>query len=447
MGEAKRRKQLGLMPTVFPFRAELTRSGEVRLLASPEDPEQRRLIEKGLRDSQALGPAWDAEYRTVRVLTDRSGARYETAEDLARFPVPDLRRLDGELALPSGPGREERREREDPDRDAVIPLPGGGRLRLREQKHSFDGERWESLPPLRDPQHVLLAFEAHPAFRLEGEVLGQFQADHWREGRIDLTPDLGPLDPSGEVLEFVEELLRDLHGETPEAWAERHEEMLEAQAEAEAEGDDDSHPAPPAGVPSARRTFFELRRSAPLQSPLMATAYFRDLELYLLDGPAYTLDGETWHPYEDPDAELGGGGLAPELAEFFDLNMISVTVHEDGRVEWDEDEELSEAEMGQLRRDLTEATGAGDPQAWAEWNRTMLQEVLGPELSVPEGAELPVPVAVRLDIPRDVLGDDSPLSQTYMESEVSFDGETWRDLYSEEVPEELLAFAAGQGGN
>ena len=27
------------------------------------------------------------------------------------------------------------------------------------------------------------------------------------------------------------------------------------------------------------------------------------------------------------------------------------------------------------------------------------------------------------------------------------DGTTWRDLYSEEVPEELLPFAAGQGSN
>jgi len=127
--------------------------------------------------------------------------------------------------------------------------------------------------------------------------------------------------------------------------------------------------------------------------------------------------------------------------------MMTVTVHSDGRVEWDEDEELSEDDIRQLQTDLAESTGAGNPQAWAEWNRTMLQEVLGTELTVPDGEPLPVPVAIRLDIPRDVLGDDSPLAQTYMESEVTFDGETWRDLYSEEVPEELLPFAAGQESN
>ena len=104
-------------------------------------------------------------------------------------------------------------------------------------------------------------------------------------------------------------------------------------------------PLPTDEVPVARRSFFEIRRSAPLQSPLMATAYFRDLEFYLLSGAAYTLDGDTWHPYEDPDTEIKGGGLAPELAEFFDLNMITVTVHSDGRVEWDEDDELSEADI------------------------------------------------------------------------------------------------------
>ena len=101
MGEAKRRKQLGLMPTVFPFRAELGRDGEVWVLQGPEDAGQRALIEKALRDSQSFGAAWDAEYRTVSVLGSRSGERYATREDVERIPVPALRQLDGELALGS----------------------------------------------------------------------------------------------------------------------------------------------------------------------------------------------------------------------------------------------------------------------------------------------------------------------------------------------------------
>ena len=438
MGEAKRRKQLGLMPTVFPFRAELGRDGEVRVLQGPEDAGQRALIEKALRDSQSFGAAWDAEYRTVSVLGSRGGERYTTREDVERIPVPALRQLDGELALGSA-GQSQ---------GAVIPVEGGS-VRLREQRHSFEGENWQTLPPLRDPQVLMRALQEHAAFNIEGESLGQFQADHWLEGRIDVTPDVGELDENGETLEFFETLVKEFHGQNLEEWTEAHRAMLKA---AQEDGDltperEQALAAALDEVPMARRSFFEIRRSAPLQSPLMATAYFRDLEFYLLTGAAYTLDGDTWHPYEDPDTEIEGGGLAPELAEFFDLNMMTVTVHSDGRVEWDEDEELSEDDIRQLQTDLTESTGAGNPEAWAEWNRTMLQEVLGTELTVPDGEPLPVPVAIRLDIPRDVLGDDSPLAQTYMESEVTFDGETWRDLYSEEVPEELLPFATGQESN
>ena len=437
MGEAKRRKQLGLMPTVFPFRAELERDGAVRLLQGPEDAGQRALIEKALRDSQSFGAAWDAEYRTVTVLGSRGGEHYATREDVERIPVPALRQLDGELAL--GPVGQ--------SQGAVIPVAGGS-VRLREQRHSFEGEHWQTLPALRDPQQLLRALQQHPAFNIEGESLGQFQADHWLEGRIDVTPDVGELDENGDTLEFFETLVREFHGQTLADWTAAHREMLEAQEEEDPSPErQQALTAALDEVPVARRAYFEIRRSAPLQSPLMATAYFRDLEFYLLSGAAYTLDGDTWHPYEDPDAEIEGGGLAPELAEFFDLNMITVTVHSDGRVEWDEDEELSEDDIRQLQTDLTESTGAGNPEAWAAWNRTMLQEVLGTELTVPDGEQLPVPIAVRLDIPRDVLGDDSPLSQTYMESEVTFDGTTWRDLYSEEVPEELLPFAAGQGSN
>jgi hypothetical protein len=56
-------------------------------------------------------------------------------------------------------------------------------------------------------------------------------------------------------------------------------------------------------------------------------------------------------------------------------------------------------------------------------------------------------VAVKLDIPKDALGDPDPLAQTFMESEVTFNGQDWRDLYSEELPEELQPYAAGQGAN
>lgn len=422
MGEAKRRKQLGLMPTVFPFEAELHRDGEVRLVRGPEGAGQRALIEGALRDSQSFGAGWDAEYRSVMVLSDRSGRRYDTAADVEGVAVPQWRRLTGDLALGSAQPSEG---------DAAIPVEGG-LVRLREQRHSFDGQKWDALPRPRDPQRMLAGLQTHGAFQLRGESLGQFQIEHWPEGRIDIDPE-----PPEEALEALESFVRDWHGAAPEEWAELHRSALEDQ-EAEPE---EAQRQPPL----ARRVGIEVRRSAPLQSPFSgAVGYFRDLEFYLLPGASYTHDGETWHSYEDPDAEPEEDSLSPELAEFFDMNMVTVTVHADGRVEWDEDQDIPDEHAQAIRGDLQASTGAGDAPAWADWTRTMLEEVFGEELKLPEEADFPVPLAVRLDLPRDVLGDDSPLSQTYIESEVTFDGEHWRDLYEEELPEELAAFAAGQ---
>ena len=77
----------------------------------------------------------------------------------------------------------------------------------------------------------------------------------------------------------------------------------------------------------------------------------------------------------------------------------------------------------------------------------MLENVYAEELVIPDGTELPVPTAVRLDIPLDALTDPDPLAQTFMESEVTFDGQSWRDLYDEELPEELSAVAHPGGLN
>ncbi|MDO4246750.1 MAG: hypothetical protein Q4C89_12065 [Deinococcus sp.] len=426
MGEAKRRKQLGLMPTIYPFKVRLDRDGQTEWLqGAPADVQPQ--LDRLMREGFTVGDAWDAEYRTLHVLTDYSGTRYDTQADLARIAVPRWRQIEGELALGGQPGQL---------LDSELPIEGG-KVRLRERSTSFDGETWQPLIAPRDPQHMLKMLNTHPAFRLEGEVLGQYQADHWQAGRIDISPDLPENAPEG-LLEYLEELVSELHGQTPQEWQQLHAEALET-FEVEQAEDADTPPV-------ARRLFFELRRAAPLQTPVPPVGGFGGLEVHLLDGMAYSPDGEVWHPYEDPEQTFENA-LAPELAEFFDLNVVTVTVHADGRLEWDEDDELSEDDIQQLKTDLLESTGAGDPAAWKTWTHQALTETFGEELNLPADADFPVPVAVRLDIPRDVLGDDNPLSQTYMESEVTFDGENWRDLYDEEIPEELLPFAAGQGSN
>ncbi len=417
MGEAKRRKALGLMPTVHAFEAELDASGTVTLVRGPDEDRLRRLIVEVLGNTQSRGAAWDSEYRSSLVLTRGHAGRLETAADLEAIPVAPLRRITGELALGKDPAQAQ---------GVALPVEGGV-VRLREQRHSFDGERWETFAPLRDPQRLMTILQSHPAFTLEGEVIGQFRAEHWQAGRMDLDPE-----PPEDILETLEAVAREWHGETPELWAELHADRLEDDA------------APP---PLARRTTFELRRPAPLQSPLSRVFAVRgDVEFFpLMDDELYSPDGETWIAYADPEAEVEEDGLPAELARIFDLETVAVTVHADGRIEWDHDDIPAE-HAERVREGLREATGAGDADAWADWTAQVLAETFGAELAVPEDAELPVPLAVRLDLPEDALADPDPLSQTFMESEVTFDGQTWRDLFGEELPPELSAFAASDAG-
>ncbi len=115
MGEAKRRKSLGLMPTVHPFEAQLEASGEVTLIRGPDDAGLKQTIMDALAATQSKGPAWASEYRTSLVLSGGHTGILSTAQDVEAIPVPDLRRITGELAL--GPQGEQR----------TGVHPGGGR--------------------------------------------------------------------------------------------------------------------------------------------------------------------------------------------------------------------------------------------------------------------------------------------------------------------------------
>ncbi|GGO31266.1 hypothetical protein GCM10008949_27010 [Deinococcus humi] len=409
MGEAKRRKALGLMPTVHPFEAQLGASGEVTLVRGPDDAGLAQTIVDALQTTQSSGAAWASEYRTALVLSGAHAGMLSTAQDVEAIPVPDLRRVTGELALgPQGSSSEQ----------VSIPVEGGA-IRLREQRHSFGGERWETLGAPRSPQQVMSALQNNAAFNLQGELIGRFEAEHWQAGRIDIEPD-----PPEDLLEVLEDVVREWDGETEAQWAELHRDRME------------DRDAP---VPLVRRSTFELRRPAPLQNPLGSVFAIRaGVEFVpVMEADTYSLDGETWASYADPDAEVDPTHLPPELASIFDMETVGVTVHADGQVEFAED--VPEEHRERIEAELREATGAGNAAEWAEWTTQMLRETYGDELTVIEGKTLPVPVAVRLDLPEDALQDPDPLSQTFMESEVTFDGQQWRDLF-DDVPPELAAF-------
>lgn len=426
MGEAKRRKQLGLMPTVHPFEAEIAPDGAVTLRRGPDDAALRERLMTALRETQPQAEGWARAYRRAYVLAGQAREALRTPEDLEAIPVPPLRRLAGELVL----GFESRTLEDDPVRlmREYALLDATTALRVRTRQHSFDGERWQSLPVQSDPLDTLRELLRHPLAQQQGRLVASLRAEHWREGRIDFDPE-----PPEELLEELEALVRDWHGGGPEGWEAAH---LDTFARAEADP-----PPGEAGAPTARRVTLELREETPLGSPF-ALAHLRGLEVHLdPDAGAYTLDGEAWQLYADPEAapaEEDASGLGELIHSMLDVDTVPVTVWADGRIEWAEGDVPGE-HADRLRGDLRGATGAGDPGAWAAWTRALLAETFADEAPWLAGEEeLPSVQAVRLDLPEGALADPDDPAQYFIESEVSFDGQAWRDLYAEELPEELL---------
>lgn len=383
----------------YPFEATLESDGKVHLSGLPDDQTVQGRVVQALAQSQPFGEAWEAAYRTQFLLSGAAETPVVTLEDVQAIPVPHWRRFQGELQ--------------------------GNNMTITSGALSQDGETWQSFPAVDDTREEA----RHPAFDLPGEVVGQFFALHWREGRIDIEPD-----PPGDLLELLESVVQAWNGEGDGAWTERHAQL-----------------GGPAGVvPHAKRGTLEVRRLAPLFAPSRPPfARQFGLEFWPLVPVEYSLDGKKWMKYpleadaapepalpvqaqaeDDPMQALRAlmsgqsgdddGEDAEDpfgmLSSLFDMHAAPVTVHADGRVEWAEgDFDAEHAEP--LRQSLLRTTGAGDAAAWA--GRMA-------ELS-PEGAA--APVAVRMQVMKQLLGAaPAMLDQSYAPTAVSLDGTTWVDL-------------------
>ncbi|WP_261665380.1 hypothetical protein [Deinococcus sp. Marseille-Q6407] len=445
MGEAKRRKQLGLMPQSYSFEvvAQPREEGwQLEWLRAPENSGLARTLEEGLLDSLPSPGGWAADYRTRWVAAGRPTDYLNSVDDVEAIAVPERLRLSGELLTGFDPRSLRDRDDETASRFFLLDseaLSGnessGGQtaLRLREQEVSFGGQSWEPLPAAEMGERGLKFLMQHPIARERGELEAVYQVTHHREGLVTVDPE-----PPAELLGTLELLALTLHGRDEASWAEAHQQMIERTEWADEEGR-----ALPQGVPAARRLTFELRQRSPLNTPLTApVGEWGDLAILVGQGSTeFSPDGAVWYSYVDPSAEPTESELSEFFNQILDLGTTEFTVMADGRVSWDE-EEVDEEQGSRLRGQLLERTGAGDPARWAEFARTALvdaYEETAPFLAGVPAADFPVPLGLKLDVPLDAIEDAENPNELLFESQVTFDGDHWADIYLDELPAELAA--------
>ncbi|MCY1704263.1 hypothetical protein [Deinococcus sp. SL84] len=435
MGEAKRRKQLGLMPQAHAFEviAQPQDTGwQLEWLRAPQG-ELARTLEEGLQESLPTPAAWPADYRTRWVAAGRPTDYLNSADDVEAIRVPERLRLSGELLTGFDPRSLKDRGDEAASRFFLLGSEGQTALHLREQQVAFGNGAWEPLPAAEMGERAMRFLMQHPIARERGELQASYQVTHHREGLVTVDPE-----PPAELLGALEELAQTLHGRDEAGWAAGHRQMIERTEWADEQGRD-----LPQGVPAARRLNFELRERAPLNTPLTTpVGEWGDLVILVGQGSTeFSPDGSTWYSYVDPSAEPTESELSEFFNQILDLGTTEVTVMADGRVSWDESEVAAE-HADRLRQDLLRQTGAGDPARWAEFARAALvdaYEDTAPFLADIPAADFPVPQGLRLDVPLDAVEDAEHPNELLFESQVSFDGETWTDIYLDELPAELLA--------
>lgn len=287
MGEAKRRKQLGLMPEVENRDVIIHRGGKVEGDAVPDAVLER------LTTWAETNERWDARYRTSFIGAGIPRELLNTADELRAIPVPGAMRL--RLGLLSGsPAWREKELAENPD--AFFEEAGEKRrqLNVRATEYEFEGQ-WAELPEF-DPQEALRYLTQHPA--VMAPPPGQDVAvSVWRGGEqggrvsFDPEPDAGQQDALAAAA-------RELLGSSDETWLEDHHSLLDDTI-------DEHNEAPPL----ARRVVLRLSPAPLVLSPaVQVLARSGELDVsYRPGGEGYSQDGEHWHDYpeaSDRDAQL-----------------------------------------------------------------------------------------------------------------------------------------------
>ena len=311
MGEAKRRKQLGLMPQIENHDVTLHRDGSVSDHALPGAVMQR------LKTWAETGERWDARYRTSFIGTGLPRELLKTEEDLMDIPVPERMRL--RLGLLSGsPAWLERELGQNPD--AFFEDDDGQKRRLlnvRATEYDYNGQ-WAALPDF-EADSTLRYLMQHPAVVAppKGE---RYAVTVWRGGERDGQVDFEPQPDAGRQ-EAMAQTTRELLGDTDEAWLEDHQNLLSGE-----EGEGDENMDESESAPLARRTTLLLSPVPLVLSPgIQVLARTGEMDIvFSPEGEAYSLGGDAWTDYPvalDRSARLQellesmGVGDLSELAE------------------------------------------------------------------------------------------------------------------------------------
>ena len=444
MGEAKRRKLLGLMPTETRFSFQVERGQGPIWTGQPPPAELVAEVAGILGEILGNTPgSWDSQYRKLAL--QHAEREYRSRTEIDAIAVPDAVR--GVAVLVSNLKLDQSQE----SMEKVLKyhkLASGQYVYLDALETSIDTQTWmprlQRLTRSQSQSHRGLD-EPLP----EGPTLG-FTV--WRDGRAELTgagttklEDLAP-----EAVEALQNEMAGWYGKTPEKWDEVYREHLDYFGPAELTREE----IEVAVAPLARRGMLSLLADHHVLPPFSFSAFGVPGYHVSVDHRDETVsfDGETWVPLPGDE----------------DTQQLSVTAWQDGRVEWDDadaDLQLTGEQAQQLRALVRQYVG-DTPEQWAEEGRRLLFDYHGGELvgeMDPDGEiadeRLPVPVAVRLLVPTGQLlallsapeGEtteelserldelEARFAAPFEEDAYSLDGLSWHQV-EDDAPEALLSF-------
>lgn len=291
MGDAKRRKELGLMPQVATLPFTLNR-GEAPHFEGEADEDTLELMRRHIYYRLGDTPgAWDREYRRAALID--ATKEVTTREELNRIPTPQQVR--GRVTLVRN-----KQGAPSPDALQVVGRPGEW-LRLEDLEASFDGQQWQ--PRREHVDGITLMMAGHRALQEEEGEPSEVFFEISRDGQVTFSGDY-----AAQLSEAAQEGLREelsyWYGVTPEDWDRAYREYAGYAANLSKE---ESAALP---TPRARRGSALLYPDYVILPPFYLTSFVVPGHQVMvnLEDETVTFDGESWQPLAGQDDDDEGAG-------------------------------------------------------------------------------------------------------------------------------------------